>query len=158
MSEKRGQLRISFGVIFSIFLIVLFLFFAFKIIASFISVDKCAELTTFHISFQKAIDKAQASHSTNQQFKINLDASIDKICFIDLNSSKKGPHQFPDKWNPGDNFFILSRGEGCEQVSNNQFTGLNITKITSSKNPVCFENPGELLIKKTVYSRIVTIE
>lgn len=156
--EKRGQLRISFGIIFSIFLIIVFLFFAFKVISSFMDVNECADIAKFYGDFQKSIDKAKNYQETTQPVKINLGSTVDKICFVDLNANQTGPYQKPDSYDVGDNFFIIYQEEGCEQFSNHIFKNLNVTKITETNNPNCFENGQELTIKKAFSSRIVTIE
>jgi hypothetical protein len=155
---KKGQIRISFGVIFSIFLIIVFIFFAFKVIDSFVDLNKCTELGSFYDDFQDAIDQARESHSTNQPYDLSLGSTVDKICFVDLNSTGKGDESFPNSYSEGDNFFVLFNDGGCEQLSNFEFNNINITEITKDSNPNCFENENEITIIKSVYSRLVTVE
>jgi hypothetical protein len=156
--DKRGQLRISFGIIFSIFLIIIFIFFAFKAISSFMDLNECAEVGRFYTSFQNSVDSARESHATNQPFEIKLDSGIDKICFVDLNSSQRGPIALPDQWSMGDNFFLIFDGDSCGNMGNHQFKNLNITKITEILNPNCFENGQDITIKKVIGPRLVTVE
>ena len=156
--RKRGIMGLSFGIIFSIFLIIIFIFFAFKAITAFTDLNKCVEIGSFYDDFQEAIDNARESQETLQPFNLNLGQTVDKICFVDLNSTQRGSIPLPDSWAAGDNFFIMFHEGGCEQVGNNQFENLNITKITEILNPYCFENGEEIKIKKTIYSRLVTLE
>jgi len=156
--EKRGQMRLSFGILFSIFLIIVFIFFAFKIIVIFLDVGECADTGKFFSEFQSAVDRARLSSSSTQSFKINLDPSIDSICFFDLDSPMIGPNSEPDSWSPGDNFFMQYGSLGCNQLSNYEFNGINVTKIIEDSNPRCFGNGDEVIIKKSVYSRLVDLE
>ncbi len=154
---KKGQIQLNFGVLFSIFLIIVFVFFAFKVIGFFLDLNQCAETGDFFSDLQSSIDKARISSSTLQEFEIDLGSSVEKICFVDLNSSITGSTSAPDQWSAGDNMFIVYKKEGCKQLSNKQIVGINITKIIESENPKCFDNGDSIQIKKTVYSRLVEL-
>ena len=136
----------------------MFIFFAFKAIGFFLDINQCADTGSFFRDFQSSIDNARASSSTRQAFKINLDSSVEKVCFVDLNASRIGPNEKPDKWSIGDNFFIDYNSGGCKQLSNYKFEGINLTKITEAENPRCFKNGDSIQIKKTVYSGLIELE
>ena len=156
--QKRGQIKLSFSVIFSIFLIVIFIAFAIKVIWGFVAVGECVAVADFYDDFQSSIDKARTSQETNQPYNLKLGSTVDKICFADLNSSQRGPHKMPDSYSPGDNFFIIFNEEGCAQLDKNKIEGIDLELLTETNNPNCFENSNQVTIKKSLYSRLVTIE
>jgi hypothetical protein len=157
--EKRGQLNISFGMMFSIFLIVIFIFFAFKIIFAFVGTTKCLDITSTYTDLQKEIDRAKSSQTYTREYEIDFGSSVSKICLFDFNSSQKGDLNLPDVMVIGENsFLIFKKSNSCESLSRYQFKGINISKITQFQNPICFDNGDSTLIKKELYSGLVVLE
>ena len=59
--NKRGQIDISFGMIFSIILIIAVVGVAFYVINNFIELKKCTEIGLFYDDLKKYIDEAWQS-------------------------------------------------------------------------------------------------
>ncbi len=78
--KKRGQMKISFGMIFSIILIVAFLAFGFYAIKIFLDMQKDSKVANFMTSFQDDVDKAWKSPKTNQPVSYELPSNIEKVC------------------------------------------------------------------------------
>jgi len=82
--NKRGQLKISFGMIFSIILIIMFLSFAFYSISGFLSLQDSVQTKKFIEGFQDKVNELY----TNQVYGANklefsTPDSLEKICFVD---------------------------------------------------------------------------
>ena len=85
--NKRGQIDISFGMIFSIILIIAVVGVAFYVINNFIELKKCTEIGLFYDDLNKYIDKAWQSTIHKDTFKSTLPSGIDLVCFGDLNQA-----------------------------------------------------------------------
>ncbi|MBI2451817.1 hypothetical protein HYV50_01925 [Candidatus Pacearchaeota archaeon] len=92
---KRGQesFSMSFGSIFSIFIIAVIVAIAFYAISHFLNLNKCAQVGLFYNDLQKEIDKAWTSSIYKDNFVGNLPQSgalrsgIKEVCFGNLNSA-----------------------------------------------------------------------
>ncbi|MDP4039905.1 MAG: hypothetical protein Q8P57_04995 [Candidatus Pacearchaeota archaeon] len=85
--NKRGVLSLSFGMIFSIIMIIAIVGVASYIIISFIGLGSDTEVVLFHQEFQETIDEIWGSAITNKVFSFNLPGNIELVCFGDLKGS-----------------------------------------------------------------------
>ncbi|MEK6844535.1 MAG: hypothetical protein AABX83_03885 [Nanoarchaeota archaeon] len=83
--NKRGQIDISFGMIFSIILIIAVVGVAFYVINNFIELKKCTEIGLFYDDLKKYTNEAWQSTIHKDTFKGTLPSGIDIACFGDLN-------------------------------------------------------------------------
>ena len=83
--NKRGQIDISFGMIFSVILIIVVVGVAFYVINNFLDLKKCTEIGLFHDDLKKYIDNAWQSTIHKDTFKGTLSSGIELVCFGDLN-------------------------------------------------------------------------
>jgi hypothetical protein len=81
--SKKAQMQISFGVIFSIILIVIFIAFAIYAIGKFMGVQKFAQVKKFQNDFQGDIDKMWKSTRGSQEVEYFLPKKIKQICFLE---------------------------------------------------------------------------
>jgi len=81
--KKRGQLKISFGMIFSIILIIMFLSFGFYAISGFLDLQDNVKSKKFIENFQEEVDKMWNSELGSKDLKFSLPGSVEKICFVD---------------------------------------------------------------------------
>jgi len=79
--KKRGQIQISFGMIFSIIIIIATVAVAFYVITYFLDLSKCQKNGLFWDSFQKEIDKAWNSDITEEVYKAEVTSGITEACF-----------------------------------------------------------------------------
>lgn len=89
LSSKRAQdgvFGLSFGMIFSIILIVFFFIGAFMGIRAFLSYQKCALLNIFVGEVQQKVDEAWNSQSASFRFNSSLPSGVEYICFINLSA------------------------------------------------------------------------
>lgn len=79
--EKRAQMKISFGMIFSIILIIAFLAFAFYAIKNFLLLSDAAKIGQFRDKFQKDVNDLWKSAEGSQEVSYSLPRKIDQACF-----------------------------------------------------------------------------
>ncbi len=165
MKEKRGQLfGLSFSMIFSIILIVVFLAIAFIAIRAFLTTQDCAKIGIFVDDFKNRVDKAWASQQEDSQFKGSLPNNLEYVCFFDLDNKNTGVNSdIGDALNvfegTGSNMFFYPVGKACSAPRHN-INHLDIQKITSGRNPYCIKVDNgnvNLNLKKGFNDRLVSI-
>src|SRR3989344_9561819 len=86
--KKRAQIQLSFGMIFSVILIIITLFVAGYVITSFIKTSDCAKLGNFDKSLEGEIDMVyQNLGETNKKLSAlpGVPSKISWVCFGSLN-------------------------------------------------------------------------
>jgi hypothetical protein len=162
MSNKRGQdsFGMSFGMLFSIFLIIIFVAAAFMVIRVFLNFGATTNVGQFYNDLQDEIDSAWRSSSTEKKFEINLPSEITNICFINLSAPITANEEYYDKipqyYYEEKNLFLVPPG-AAEGLESKHLDNINIDAITSAQNPYCVKNPGTLMISKGMRSKLVTI-
>jgi len=141
MKNKRGQMKLSFGMIFSIILIVIFIAFAFYAIQKFLGIQNTVKVGQFVDSLQSDVDKAWRSSQYSQKVEYFLPTKVEEVCFED---------------NEYENLVFHSR----DFIEGRKIKHINITKITEDKDPFCIETTKgkvEMTIKKDYGEALVTI-
>lgn len=162
--EKRGQLKLSFGMIFSIILIVIFIAFAVYAIQKFIDVQNTVQIGKFANDFQNDIDKIWKGSQGLQKKEYVLPKKIDFVCFTDYSSSGKGLNrEFYDEFKllyyETENLFFYPIGS-AKGIDAKEIKRIDLAKTTETKNPLCFENFGgkvSFTIQKDFNEALVTI-
>ncbi len=114
-------MKLSFGMIFSIFLIIAFIAFAFYAITKFINLQKTIQVETFIENLQNDIDNMWKSAKGSQEETYSLPKKIDSVCFTD---------------NEFNNLMFRSSGIFEERNINH----LDIAEITLEEDPYCIPN------------------
>lgn len=78
---KKGQLEISFGMIFSILIIIATVAVAFYVIKYFFGLNECSQVSSFYQDLQSDVDKAWASSLSNGVSSGKLPLSVSYVCF-----------------------------------------------------------------------------
>lgn len=78
---KRGQFQISFGMIFSIIVIIAILGVAFYVLKNFLQTSQCAEIGLFYEGLKDHVDKAWQSTFHKDAFRGTLPRGIEFVCF-----------------------------------------------------------------------------
>ena len=165
--SKRSQevMGMSFGVIFSIILIVFFILIAGIVIRSFLKTGDCAKIGIFIDDLESDVRKSWNAQSDSHIFKANLPSGIEHVCFANLSNSNTG--EFVDIGQDISlfegrkaNTFLYPTGKTCE-IPYFFINHLDIEKITKTKNPNCVEvQKGriEINIEKGFNDRFVNVE
>lgn len=162
IKNKRAQhtMGLPFGMIFAIFLIVIFIVIAFIAINHFLDIGKCSSVGMFYDELQREVDSVWASQESKSDFEINLPSGILKICFANLSADAIEPGEDYDAIKDYEiyeaNVFLLPPGEACN-MPYKMIEHINITKITESQNPKCFDVSRDLIIEKGFYEKFVMI-
>ncbi len=134
IDEKRGQIKLSFGMIFSIILIIIFLIFAFYGIKMILNFQKEANIGKFVNDLQNDVNKMWQNSGSQIKTYI-LPKNIEEVCF-----------------NEDSKIYFKPFGTGGE------FDYMEI-KHLDVKEPFCIKNNGKIKIRiKRDEDVLVTIE
>ncbi len=142
MNKKRGQLHLSFGMIFSIILIIAFLIFGFYAIKKFIDLQGSIQNENFARDLQIDVDKMWKSSQGSQKITYPISNKVSAVCFKD------------DEFQ---NLQLIS----TTLIKGDLIQNIDIKKITEEENPYCIQTvKGEisLTLVKDYGETLVTIE
>ena len=161
MRCRKGQQTTSlpFGIIFAIFLIVVFVVIAFIAISHFLDIGRQTGVGMFYEDLQTEVESAWKSQSVDKSFEIDLPDSITHVCFANLSEGGSGPmyEQIKNFYLYDANTFLIPP-ENAEGMGYKLIEHLDIEEMTKSKNPYCVEAGETLRIKKDFYSKLVILE
>ena len=158
-------MKLSFGMIFSIILIIVFIAFTFYVIKILLENQDSHLVLLFVNGLKDDVDDAWKSPQSSQEIEYRLPKKIDYACFVDYSSKAKGAHQeFYDKlkklYYEYENLIFypvdFSQTLGAVEIKH-----LDIEKITENQNPFCIENINgkvKMIIKKDYAEELVWIE
>jgi len=144
MRRKRGQLDLSFGLIFSVILIVAFLGFAVYAIVNFLGMKDKIEVGKFIADFQEDVNVLWRSMQGMDDFSYSLPLKIKEVCFIDSTKGKKGRNasiyeELNMRLAKDANliFYPLGSSKGLFSVN---IEHIDLSNMTKMNNPLCFPN------------------
>lgn len=160
---KNGQIKLSFGMIFSIILIIVFLAFAFYAIKTFLGIQDAAQTGKFINDLKSDIDRVWKSTESSEEKEYVLPSKIDYVCFVDFELPANGPRR--DIYSElrfvyfGDEnmvFYPL----GSSNIDSIDITNIALSEIIFDENPFCIENVRKkvkLTLVKEIDEALVTI-
>ncbi|MEI7718376.1 MAG: hypothetical protein WCI72_00795 [archaeon] len=157
-----GAIGMSFGWIFSLILILFFIFTAIYGIKAFLNIKSCTQVGAFYDSFQDKVGEAYRSSSSDFEMEVNI-PGIKQLCFANLTEKVTGPNSAYEELSMyavyAANTFILPTQKACD-MPYKTIKYLNLSKTTQVKNPLCFDVSGGSTIRivKGYYDRGVTIK
>jgi len=160
---KKSQLEISFGMIFSIILIVVFIAVAIYAVTMFLKFKECADTGLFKNELQTSIDRAWNGDEASFSKQLSI-SGIDKVCFGNLSLPVKG--EFREEYNSLSRFesrdwniFFYPFEKACDNQEGFFIKHLDIAEITKENNPNCFlvRNGKMELQIETSYGSLVRI-
>jgi len=81
MKKSRGEFNLSFGMIFSIILIIAFIVFSFYAIKKFLDFQDTINIEKFKDDLQADIDNLWKSSEGSQEVEYKLPGKINAVCF-----------------------------------------------------------------------------
>ena len=138
-----GQVQMSFGMIFSIILIIVFLAFAFYAIKFFLGIQKNATAGKFINDIQSDIDRIWRETESAEQQEYSLPQKVSSVCFVDFSFREgRGPNAniFREL-----NFAVLDNENmvfypvGSSDMESAKIKKIDLGSITGSENPYCIE-------------------
>ena len=115
----KGQLQISFGVIFSIIIIIATVAVAFYVITHFLNLAACTKTGQFYNAIEKDVDNAWKGGVTQETFNGELPSAITQVCFGNLSQSYgreyEEMHQYlKENALENKNVFLYPPGKACD--------------------------------------------
>ena len=141
MVDKKGEMQLSFGMIFSIILIVVFIAFAFWAIGKFLNMQKNVQIEQFSADLQSDVDKMLSSTSGSKEENYTLPKNIESVCFVDREY---------------ENLIFHS----SKPVDGKKIEHIDVEKILEQEEPFCIENEDNkvsLILEKNYGESLVTI-
>ena len=138
---KRGQLKISFGMIFSIVLIIVFLAFAFYAVKKLIEFQDNIKVNQFGDDLQKDIDNLWRSSQGDYDREYRVPNKVVSVCIVD------------DDY---ENLIFTAE----EYIQGKNIKNVDIEKTLENKDSLCFNNVnGKVIInfKKDYGDALVTL-
>jgi len=152
MKKKRGEMQLSFGMIFSIILIIAFIAFAFYGIQKFLVFQQQAKYNQFLDQIQTDVDKIWKSSQGSQELSYTLPSSIKKVCILE---PCKGLGYFCR--NSQDN---LAFPDNKKKFQSYYLSYLDIDSSLSGKKELCVDvvdSKIKLILSKTFNDSLVKI-
>ena len=158
-------MKLSFGMIFSIILIIIFIAFAFYAISKFLDIGNTAQVARFTNSLQTDIDKVWRGSQASQEQEYFLPSKIEFICFIDYNSNKRGTkdliyNELEQTYYESENLFFYPLGS-AQGLNAKEVKHIDIEKTTEEDNPLCIEKikgKVKMRLEKDFGEALVSIE
>lgn len=160
---KRGQMKLSFGMIFSIILIVLFLSFSFYGIRKFMDLGNSAQSAKLKDSIQSDVDKIWQGTQGSQSVEYFLSSKTTALCFVDFTQGMVGSSQsvydeLERAFYGTKNLFLYPADLGA--TGSFEIKHIDLNSITQGQNPFCFEKENgkiKMVLKKDFGESLVTI-
>lgn len=134
-------MKLSFGMIFSIILIVFFIAFAFYGIAKFLEIQDAVQIGKFADGLQADVDKMWRGSQGSQEVEYSLPGKVDAVCFED------------EEYN-----LVL---ESDEFIEGYEIEHLDMAETLGGDERICFDNEDgkvSFTIKKEYGDNLVIIE
>ena len=113
--NRRGAIELSFGMIFSVIIMIAIIGVAVYAITAFLQIGKTSQLSLFHQEFQDTVDDVWSSSITNKVVSFAIPNSVELVCFGSLAGSSYNPRYENE-------FTELKRySSGFEQQNTNRF-------------------------------------
>lgn len=111
---KKGVMEISFGMIFSVIIIIAIIGVGVYAITTFLQIGKSTQIGLFHEKFSETVEEIWASAITNRVVSFSISNSIEYVCFGSLESGSGGRYaaQFTK---------LREHSSGFEQQNTNMF-------------------------------------
>ena len=162
----KAQIELSFGMIFSIILIIVFIGFAFYAIKLFLSANDSMKTGKFLDNFQNDVDTSWKGFESSQEENYILPTKIEFVCFADFDKIAQGKNsekleKLKQAFSGGDSenliFYPVGSGNG---IDGKEILHLNINKTIAMENPFCIQNVKgniKMTLKKDYGEVLVTI-
>jgi hypothetical protein len=117
--DRKGMISLSFGMIFSIIVIIAIVAVAFYAINYFLDLGRCTEISLFYKDLQDDVDAAWNSEITRDTFRGSLPNNVDSVCFRDEDGVGVGVEYdaLKDYFRQRGNTFLYPPEKACEQAS-----------------------------------------
>ncbi len=113
--NKRGAIELSFGMIFSIIIMIAIIGVAVYAITTFLNIGKVSQISLFHQRFQDTVNEIWSSSITNKVVTFSLPGTVEFVCFGNLAGNSYNP-KYEEEFNE-----LKRYSSGFEQQNTNRF-------------------------------------
>lgn len=141
--KNKAQMKLSFGMIFSIFLIIIFLAFGIYAIKNFLGMQSDVQTAQFANGLQSEIDKLWKGSQGSQVLKYSLPKKISSVCIVNDDYEN-----------------LIFRTSNYEYVEGRLLKNIDVEKILGNSNEFCIDTVKgkiQLTIKKSYGEALVYI-
>lgn len=154
----KGQLELSFGVIFSIIIIIATIGTATYFIMHFMNTGKCTTLQLAYADLQEGIDNAWGSAVADTSVTLHIPGGVTSLCFGDITGGQNATlrEQLDAYVVEGQAVYALPPTKACD----GSLAGKQLSHVTVSPffcKPVVNGKLSVRLTKATVGERMVTL-
>jgi len=161
-TNKRGQMKLSFGMIFSIVLIIVFVAFTFFAVKTMLSTGLTAQVGQFKEELQSDIDVVWHSSQSSKQEEYYLPNKIEHICFVDYASAAEGVYseiynELQVGYYGSENLFFYP----SDIAPGVEIKHIALEEVIFDQNPHCIKNEEskiKLTLSKSFNETLVSID
>lgn len=129
---KKGQIQISFGMIFSIIIIIATVAVAFYVINYFLKLNDCSKAGLFYDSLKSEVEKAYNGDITQKIFSKAVPSGVKSVCFgnltQDYTKTDSEQYDYIVQYGIKNNVLLYPPGKAC----NNELASFNLVHATTS--------------------------
>ncbi|MDE1848919.1 MAG: hypothetical protein KGH55_02715 [Nanoarchaeota archaeon] len=142
IKNRRGQIHLSLGMIFSIILIIFFIAFAFYAIKNFLGLQNTVNISQFYNNLQNDVSTAWHSESSSQKYSYNLPISVSQVCFTNQSND------------------VVLYGNDGTPLGTGNIDYINIIAMTANGDDCFNVTSGKInfLLQKNLRESLVTIK
>lgn len=164
--RKDGQMQITFGMIFSIIIIIATVSIAFYVIWKFVQTEECVSVGFFFDSLDKKVDSAYKATIVKDSFSSNLPKGITAVCFGELNNAAASNSDLTKLNELKSNYATLNSNANVyfyplEQGCGGEFTYHKVSHVkTEGDKFFCVDVVNEKItinLEKGAYDSLVTL-
>jgi len=159
--KKKGQLQISFGMIFSIILIIAFIGVAIYVITIFLGIQRCGQIGNFYAGLQESVENAYRSPETSDDLSFSMPSKVEYVCFIDVERAPRGPMaSIHEELSWINRNLVIHPKTDCSGLGGFDLAKIDIKELTSTENPFCIKTSRgkiNLRVEKGLYDKSVKI-
>jgi len=158
--NKSAQMKLSFGMIFSIILIIAFLAVGFYAIKAFLNFKDDTLIVDFKLDLERDVDTAWRGNQYDKVHEYILPSKVDEVCLVREEPNLEMGEEFERYYTDDGNLYFFPLDK------NAKFQGAKIDHVTKSFGMAgslenrCFENENnriKIRIKKDYGSNVVTL-
>lgn len=157
---NKGQIQLSFGMIFSIIIIIVTVAVGFYVIKYFVELSNCTDTSLFYNDLKEKINRAWSSPITREVWTGNLPGKVESVCFGNL--SLPGDSMYQEEYNALRIFRTENAGLYIYPLTNQCGKSVPFYKLEHVKDSRFFCIPAEdgkirIMISKNSTDALVTL-
>ena len=148
--NTKGQISLSFGMIFSIILIIIFVVVAFYAINKFLNLQKDIQVKQFTTNLQRDVNNIWQGSQGSQEVVYKLPKKIKAVCFVNFSDSDRGIDSgiFNELRPLYEDNVAFYPALGVKGSTSFNLENINLREMTSTNNPFCIQIlNGEIKMK-----------